>query len=111
MKLFGAIKFWMPLAGLGAALALAPQSRAQADVSPDHFDENGISSDFGHATASAPKAAATPASPAAAQDQKANGNAKGQTVSTKKSPAASREQLVAVDDKSKVPPRKKNDQQ
>lgn len=113
MKLFGAIKFWMPLAGLGAALLLAPQSQAQADVSPDHFDENGITSDFVHAKSPAAKTAvtkatATPAAPAVAHNQKPSAKTKTQTVA-KNSPAAPKEQLVAINDKSKLPPRKQND--
>jgi hypothetical protein len=109
MKLFGAIKLWMPLAGLGAFLAFAPQSRAQADVSPDHFDENGIVSDFGHGKASPSKTTATAAS-TVAQNQKPNAKAKAQAASAKQSSAA-RQEFVAVNDKSKVLPRKKNDQQ
>jgi hypothetical protein len=106
MKLFSAMKLWMPLVGLGAFLAFAPQSRAQADVSPDHFDENGITGDFGHAKTSSPSAATV------AQNQKPSAKAKAQTVSAKQSSTATAHQeLVAVNDKSKVPPRKKNDQQ
>jgi hypothetical protein len=105
MKLSSAIKLWMPLAGLGAILAFAPQSRAQADVSPDHFDENGITGDFGHAKASPSKTKATPAA-AVAQNQKSNAKAKAQAASS-----AAPHDLVAVSDKSKVPPHKKNDQQ
>jgi hypothetical protein len=107
---FRAMRLWMPLAALGAVLAFAPQSRAQADVSPDHFDENGIASDFGHAKTSPSNAKTTPAAPAVAQNQKSNAKAKPQTVSGKES-ATVRQNLVAVNDKSKVPPRKKNDQQ
>jgi len=113
MKLFGAIKFWMPLIGLGAALALAPQSRAQADISPDHFDENGIVSDFAHGKPPAAKPAparTAPSGAAVAHNQKPGANAKPQTVSAKNSPAAPKEQLVAVNDKSKLPPRKQNEQ-
>jgi len=114
MKLFGAIKFWMPLVGLGAALVLAPQSRAQADVAPDHFDENGISNDFAHAKASAAKPTsarktAMPANGAVAHNQKSGAKAKTQSVA-KNSPAAPKAQLVAVNDKSKLAPRKQNDQ-
>jgi hypothetical protein len=113
MKLFGAIKFWMPLVGLGAALVLAPQSRAQADVSPDHFDENGITSDFAHtkplaAKTAAKKTAAAPTASNVAHNQKPRTKAKAQTVA-KNSPAAPKDQLVAVNDKSKLPPRKQND--
>jgi len=113
MKLFGAIKLWMPLIGFGAALALAPQSRAQADVAPDHFDENGIVSDFAHSKppAAKPAPARTASSGAVvAHNQKPAANAKSQTVSVKNSPATPKEQLVAVNDKSKLPPRKQNQQ-
>lgn len=108
MKLFGAIRLWMPLAGLGAFLAFAPQSRAQADVSPDHFDENGITRDFAAAKAPSAKAKATPAA-SVAQNQKPGAKAKLQTVSAK-SAKPQKNQLVAVNDKSKLPPRKPENQ-
>jgi hypothetical protein len=38
MKLFSEPRMWIPLAGLGITLALAPQSRAQADAAPDNFE-------------------------------------------------------------------------
>lgn len=104
MKLFGAIKLWMPLAGLGAFLAFAPQSRAQADVSPDHFDETGITRDFAPTRAKASPAAAI------AHDQKSVGKAKPQTVSARKPVTPQQDRLVAVNDKSKLRPRKPENQ-
>jgi hypothetical protein len=109
MKLFGAIKLWMPLAIFGAAFLLAPQSRAQAEVSPDHFDDNGVTGNFVHANSASKTTAVKSASTAVAHNQKPSAKAKTQTVA-KNSPAAPKEQLVAVNDKSKVPPRKQNDQ-
>ena len=41
MKAFGSFRVCVPLLGLGIVLLLAPQSRAQQEVSPDHFDDNG----------------------------------------------------------------------
>ena len=38
MKSSTLLRITLGLAGLTAALALAPASRAQADVAPDHFD-------------------------------------------------------------------------
>lgn len=113
MKLLGTTKFWMPLVGLGAALVLAPQSRAQADVSPDHFDENGITNDFAHAKpsvakANPPKNTAAPGGNTVAHSRKPGTSAKAQAIA-KNSPAAPKQQLVAVNDKSKLPPRKQND--
>jgi hypothetical protein len=110
MKVFGALKFWMPLAGLGAFLTFAPQSRAQADVSPDHFDENGISSDFARPKATASKAKPVASSVANAQNQKNGATANAKTASSKKPASAQQNQLVAVTEKSKVPPRKRENQ-
>ncbi len=38
MKSFSLLKIPMILLGLGAILVFAPSSRAQAEVSPDHYD-------------------------------------------------------------------------
>jgi len=104
MKSFGALRIWMPFLGLGAVLALAPQSRAQADVSPDHFDENGVSD--------APvKPAVAKAKPAAgsttqAHNPKTGAHATSQAASNKKPAAAQQPALVAVNDKRKAPAQK-----
>jgi len=112
MKLFSAIKLWMPLVGLGAFLAFAPQSRAQADVSPDHFDENGISRDFAPVKTlakSALQASSGAAKSTLAVNQKSNSSTKPQSVSAKSS-ATQQNPLVAVNDKSKISPRKRENQ-
>lgn len=110
MKLFGAIKLWMPLAGLGAFLAFAPQSRAQSDVSPDHFDENGIAPDFAPKKTSAKFAAqahTVAAKSSVAANAKSGAKAKPQTATANKPSATQQNSLVAVNDKSKIPPRKR----
>lgn len=105
MQLIGAIKLWMPLAGLATFLAFAPQSRAQAEVSPDQFGDNGTTSSFAHGKAPAAEVKAAPA--AVAQKRKP---AKRETVSAKKPSSPQQNELVAVNDKSKVPARKPDNQ-
>jgi hypothetical protein len=66
MKPFGFCKLSVVLLGLAGALALAPQSRAQSEIAPDHFD--GTDSWAAAASAKAPAPKAKPHSaPAALQ--------------------------------------------
>ena len=62
MKPSTLLRITLSLAGLTAALALAPGSRAQADVAPDHFD----GTDSGAAAAApAPKSKVNATAPTA----------------------------------------------
>ena len=102
MKPFGDLKSWMPLVGLGAALVLAPQSRAQADVAPDHFDENGVV-DVIPAKAPAARAKATPANSTQAANKKSGTHAGPQATAAKNGAQPQKPEVVAVNDKRKVP--------
>jgi len=106
MKSFAALRMWMPLLGLGAMLALAPQSCAQADVSPDHFDENGVWDTT--VPVKLPAVKGKPGSSSAqARNTKAGAQTKAQAASSK-NPAAQQPGLVAVNDKRKVTAQKTN---
>jgi hypothetical protein len=98
----------MPILGLGAVLALAPGARAQADASPDHFDD-GVSNTV---PANAVPAKTKPATPSSVQshNQKGNSHTAAQTTSSKKPAEAQKAELVAASDKRKTPPRKPNNQ-
>ena len=63
MKPSTLLRITLGLAGLTAALALAPGSRAQADVAPDHFD--GTDSWAASAAAPAPKSKLNATAPTA----------------------------------------------
>jgi hypothetical protein len=103
----GSLKLWMPLLGLGAMLALAPQSRAQAEVSPDHFDENGVVG-AAPAKAAVAKSKQTPAPTQTAQNKTGAAHTAARSASAKKPLDAHKPELVAVDDKRKVPASKPN---
>ena len=111
MKPFAALKFCVPVLGLGAVLLLAPQARAQSEISPDHFD--GTDS---WATAPAVKAPApTAAKPKAASALQAQNKKPGTHASARLTPAKdasgpSRPELVAVQQKRKTPTAKPNNQ-
>jgi len=105
MKASNYLRILLPAVGLGAFLALAPAARAQADVSPDHFDD-GVSD-------SVPaKKAPAKAKPAAAQasSKKAATKTTAQSAPAKKpGQAAQQSAVVAVSDKRKTTA-KKSDQ-
>jgi hypothetical protein len=104
MKAFGSFRVCVPLLGLGIVLLLAPQSRAQQEVSPDHFDDNGIA---GVAPTKAPAKAKQPSAPVAQSNNK-NSAKDSQVAAAKKPTTAQQPELVAVTDKRKTPTRKPN---
>jgi hypothetical protein len=68
MKPFIISKLWIVLLSLGGTLLLSPQSRAQSEIAPDHFD--GTDSWAAAAAAKVPTAKAKPQSvPATLQAQ------------------------------------------
>lgn len=93
MKSFSLLKLPVMLVlGTGAMLVLAPSSRAQAEIAPDHYDTVEALS-----ASPKPKAHAKQASANLAQEQR-----KGELVLTPASAANSqRRELVAVQDKRK----------
>jgi len=107
MKSFSALKFWMPLLGLGAALALAPQSRAQAEVSPDHFDIGDSGAAPAATTAPAPKAKQASASSVQARNKKPSSHTTPQIASASLSESRQPD-VLAIQDKRKTPARKPN---
>jgi hypothetical protein len=110
MKPFGSLKIWMPLLGLGAALVLAPQSRAQAEVAPDHFDGTDSWAVASAAKTPSSKASQSSSSSAQAANKKRGAASASQVASAKNAADSQRPELVAVQDKRKVPARKKKNQ-
>ena len=106
MKLFSEPRIWMPLAGLGITLALAPQSRAQADVAPDNFEVAYSATPAPAAKVVAPKAKPLVARSAQAANKKHTQPAL-QVTSAKN---VSESDALVVQDQRKTPPRKPNDQ-
>jgi hypothetical protein len=70
MKPFSFCKLPIVLVCLGGALALAPQSRAQSEIAPDHFD--GTDSWAAAALAKAPRQKAKPESALATSQARMN---------------------------------------
>jgi hypothetical protein len=106
MKFFSAVKIWLPLLGLGAALALAPQSRAQSEVAPDHFDGTDSWAPAATAQAPAPKANQRPASSTQVRNKKLSTPATSQLASAKSFSESQRPDVLALQDKRKTPTRK-----
>jgi hypothetical protein len=96
MKLFSSPKIWMPLVGLGVTLAVAPQSRAQADTAPDQFEVAYNVAPVATATVPAPKA--KPAAAASAQDakKKPGTHATPQVTSAKNLPESDKSEALAT---------------
>jgi hypothetical protein len=108
MKFLGTVTIWMPLLGLGAVLALAPQSRAQSEVAPDHFDAPD-SRAVATAQAAAPKANQPPAPSTQVRNQKHSAPATLQIASAKSLSESQRPDVIAIQDKRKTATRKSND--
>ena len=106
MKLFSEPRIWMPLAGLGITLALAPQSRAQADVAPDNFEVAYSVTPAPAAKVPAPKSKPPVALSAHAANKKHTQPAL-QVTSARN---VSESDALVVQDQRKTPPRKPNDQ-
>jgi hypothetical protein len=111
MKFLSAMKIGMFLLGLGAALALAPQSRAQSEVAPDHFDGTDSWAAAAAAKVPAPKAKQFPvAATQAARNQKLSTHATPLLASAKNFSESQRPQVLAIQDKRKAQARKPNNQ-
>jgi hypothetical protein len=109
MKLFSEPRIWMPLAGLGMTLALAPQSRAQADVAPDNFEVAYSATPAPAAKVPAPKAK-PPVAPSPQAANKKHTQPALQVTSAKNVSESERPDALVVQDQRKMPPRKPNNQ-
>jgi len=109
MKLFSEPRIWMPLAGLGLTLALAPQSRAQADVSPDNFEVAYSATPAPAAKVPAPKPK-PPVAPSAQAANKKHTQPTLQVTSARNVSDSERPDALVVQDQRKTPPRKPNNQ-
>ena len=106
MKLLCLPRIWMPVLVAGAALCLAPQSRAQAEVAPDHFDGTDSWEIAVKSKAPAPRAKqAATASALSAANQKPSSHLTAGN-SSKDLSQVQQPQVVAVQDKHKVPANK-----
>ena len=105
MKSFGPMKFSLPFFLLGATLILAPQSRAQAEVAPDHFDGTDSWAATTVAKVVAPKAKPAYRS-AALQTKKQHAPATPQLTAAKNLSDPQPRALLLTDDKRKSPTRK-----
>jgi hypothetical protein len=110
MKLFSSPKIWMPLVGLGVTLAVAPQSRAQADTAPDQFEVAYNVGPVATATVPAPKAKPAAAASAQAAKNKPGTHATLQVTSAKNLPESEQSEALAIQDKRKTPTRKPNNE-
>ncbi len=104
MKLFFMFRIPIVLLGFGAVLVLAPSSRAQSEIAPDHFDGNDSWAAEAVSKAPAPKAK-QPSAAIQAQTKKSGAHAAANNVS-----GPQRAELVAIQDKRKTAPRKPNQQ-
>jgi hypothetical protein len=109
MKLFSEPRIWIPLVGLGMALALAPQSRAQADAGPDNFETAYSAVPAPAAKAPAPKAK-PPVGTSAQAANKKHAQPTLQVTSAKNVSESDRPDVLAIQDQRKTPPRKPNNQ-
>lgn len=107
MKLFTVARVSMPMLVLGAAFAFAPQSRAQ-EVAPDQFAiaPNAPAS----ASNMTPAAAEKPASPATLHANKKPATRVTPANSAKNVSPSQKPELLAVQDKRKIPASKANKQ-
>jgi hypothetical protein len=111
MKPFAALKFCMPVLGLGTVLLLAPQARAQSEINPDHFDGTDSWAAAPAVKAPAPKATKPVAASALqAKNKKSGAQASAQLTPVKGASGAPRPELVAAQEKRKTPPAKPNKQ-
>ena len=107
MKPFNVSRICMPLLGLGAALALAPQSRAQ-EAAPDQFEiaPNAPNAVLAQASAATAK---QPTAPAVLHAGNKKPNTHVTPASSGKSLSGSQKpEVVAVQDKRKIAARKPN---
>jgi hypothetical protein len=106
MKLVSVPRIWMPLAGLGITRALAPQSRAQADVAPDNFE---VAYPATPAKVPAPKAKPPVVLSAQVANKKHTQPAL-QVTSAKNVSDSERPDALVFQDQRKTPPRKPNNE-
>ena len=99
-----ALRTWMPLVGLGAALALAPTSRAQSEIAPDHFDV--AYNPPAGAVANTPGLSAKQR-PVQVRNNKPGTHVTSQVASNKNLTGARRPELLAIQDKRKSETRNK----
>lgn len=103
MKALRPLKLYIGLLGFGAALILAPSSRAQSEVAPDHFDVN--------ETVQAPLPKIRQSSPAAvssARTRAAGSHTTARLAAPAAASASRRPEVVAVEDKRKTSVGKSN---
>jgi hypothetical protein len=110
MKLFSSPTIWMPLVGLGVTLAVAPQSRAQADTAPDQFEVAYNVGPAATATVPAPKAKPAATTSAQAAKKKPGVHAALQVASAKNLPEPEQSEALAIQEKRKTPTRKPNNE-
>ena len=110
MKLFSSPKIWMPLVGLGVTLAVSPQSRAQADTTPDQFEIAYNVGPVATATVPAPKAKPTAAASAQSAKKKPGTHVTLQVTSAKNLPESEQSEALAIQEKRKTPTRKPNNE-
>lgn len=110
MKFLSTMKIGMFLLGLGAALALAPQSRAQSEVAPDHFDGTDSWAAAAAAKVPAPKAKQFPVAATQARNQKLSTHATPLLASAKNFSESQRPEVLAIQDQRKAQARKPNNQ-
>jgi hypothetical protein len=94
------------LLGFGAALVLAPASRAQSEVAPDHFDGN----DSWAAQAASKAQAPTPKTKQPGSAIQAQGKTSGIHAVANNLSKPQQAELVAIQDKRKTSARKANQQ-
>lgn len=108
MKFLSTMKIGMFLVGLGAALALAPPSRAQSEVAPDHFDGTDSWAAAAAAKVPAPKAKQFPVAATQARNQKLSTHATPLLASAKNFSESQRPEVLAIQDKRNARVRKPN---
>lgn len=104
MKSFRLLKIPMLLAGLGAALFLAPSCKAQSEVSPDHFDGTDPWEIAAHKPVTTNNKSAA-ASSFQAQNRK-NGAGASLQLASERGVSKSEPRAMALQDKRKVTARK-----
>lgn len=113
MKSFGILKIAMVLVGFGGAFLLAPQARAQSEVSPDHFDGTdswavALAAKDAKAKPSAAHLSVAIRSEAEPTRQAQNNKASLQPVAARTASQTPSAQVVAIQEKRKTSPAPKS---
>lgn len=111
MKILSGLRVCMPLLGLGAFLALAPQCRAQAEISPDHFDGTDPWELALKSKPVVPSAKSGTAGVIPVRGKKHGTSARTQMASAKHSTDPQAPELVAIQEKRKLQARKSDNPQ